>query len=237
MNGCVAETVAARVRNSLQELLGPDLAAIWRYGASVFGHPLIDIDLHILVRRQLTTEEWHAVKRLHEELAQETALGLDGLDFWYILLNDAHQGAKPKHLAPWCKGLIDRHWALHRAHWLAGRCEVVYGLEPSSVVPPPTWEELKITLAEELNEAEPGAYWVLQLCRVWASLATRDVVRSKLDSGSWALERLPSEHHAVIHAALHHYERKAEPDDEALIEAYFSEFHQAIRRRVGQIGI
>lgn len=236
MSSYVAESIAVKVRNSLLEALGSNLAAIWLYGASVFEHPLFDVDLHVLVRHQLTSEEWKVVENLHEDLVHNTPLDPDGLDFWYILLNDARGTVSPRHLAPWCNGLVDRHWALHRAHWLAGRCKVIYGVEPSSVVQPPAWEELKNELMEELREGEPNAYWVLQLCRVWASLATRNVVRSKLDSGGWAMESLATEHHGIVRSAIRYYERKVRLGDEALIKAYFPIFLREVRRQIESRG-
>ena len=235
MSGYRAEAVAGKVRDALREFLGPDLAAVWLYGASVFGHPFIDIDLHVLLRRKLTFEEWEAVRRLHEDLARETPFALEDLDFWYVSLDEARGAAKPVHLAPWASGLVDEHWALHRAHWLAGRCIVLHGPEPSAVVQAPSWEELEPPLRHELAAVEPSAYGTLQLCRVWASLATRDVVRSKLDSGRWALAHLPVEHHDLVQAAMRFYRQEAEPGDPSLLEARFPALWAEVRRQLGGV--
>ena len=127
----------------------------------------------------------------------------------------------------------DEHWALHRAHWLAGRCEVIHGLHPGAVVLPPSWLELEAALRRELAAPEPSAYWVLQLCRVSASLLTRDVVRSKIDSGEWALEHLPREHHETVLAAIRRYRREARPDDQSTIKAGWPAFLAEVKRQIG----
>jgi len=230
-----AEAIARGVRQVLLHLARPDLAAIWLYGASVFGHPVVDVDMHILLRRELKPEEWKAVHEAHVRLAREFGLRLEDLDLWYISLQDAYRAEDPTHLAPWAPNLRDRHWALHRAHWLAGKCEVVYGLEPHDVVLRPTWEELEAVLRRELDVAEPSAYWVLQLCRVWASLATRDVVRSKIDSGRWALERLAPEHHDVVLAAVRAYQKNSLPGDGRLIRARFPALLAEVRRQISHV--
>lgn len=55
------EAVADQLRALLVERLGSDVVAIWLYGASVFGHSAVDVDLHILLKRQLTSDEWNEV--------------------------------------------------------------------------------------------------------------------------------------------------------------------------------
>lgn len=69
--------------------------------------------------------------------------------------------------------------------------------------------------------------------RVWASLETRDVVRSKMDSAAWALERLPREFQAIVEAAMRFYRRCPKPGDEQLTAGDFPMFIKEIRRRAG----
>ena len=70
----------------------------------------------------------------------------------------------------------------------------------------------------------------LQLCRVLASLETQDVVRSKLDSGAWALTRLPNEGHPAIQTAMRVYSGEASPDVFwRLPEATYQRFYRQIR--------
>jgi Domain of unknown function (DUF4111) len=102
------------------------------------------------------------------------------------------------------------------------------------VVPPPRWDELEAALRAEL-EAErdvTSAYWTLQLCRVLASLETGDVVRSKLDSGDWALKRLPTQAHVTINAALRYYSNRGRESDDALIKRSYPTFRRMVRRAI-----
>lgn len=229
---CRADLVAQSLSDSLRLIAGSDLCAVWLYGASVFGHPFVDIDLHILLQRQLSANAWESVRAAHTRLRESAGLLSEDLDFWYITVDDARSHRNPVHLSPWAAGLTDTHWALHRAHWLAGRLKIIYGPEPSSIVLPPEWHDIEKELRKELANPQPSAYWVLQLCRVWASLLTRDVVRSKLDSGKWALERLPKDYQALVKAAIRYYKRISNPEDQALIRDAFPSFRRKIQELV-----
>ena len=128
---------AARLRDGLVDLLGDDLAAVWLYGAPLFGPHFLDIDLHVLLKRPPTPKEGTTVRDLHERIERDVPEGAE-LDTWYILLDDALLASPPANVGPWNPGLRDGHWSLHRAHWLAGACVVVHGLSPAQVVPLPT---------------------------------------------------------------------------------------------------
>ena len=67
-----------------------------------------------------------------------------------------------------------------------------------------------------------------------ASLETRDVVRSKLDSGEWAIGRLPPQTHAIIRAAERFYTGEARADDQRLIAQSFAGFYEAVRPLIDQ---
>lgn len=99
----------------------------------------------------------------------------------------------------------DDAWALHSAHWLAGRCVVLHGPPPASIVAEPGWDELQHCLTAKFRFAEADdhdAYAALNCCRILRSLAEHDVVQSKFGSGWWALDHLPAEHAAAIMAAM-----------------------------------
>jgi hypothetical protein len=225
------------LRRGLNEILGEDVAAVWLYGGSLFSSVALDIDLHILLARTPNESEGQEIRELHATTSNNERW-VDEFDSWYVLLRDARRAEPPPNVGPWHPGVLDSHWSLHRAHWLAGACIVVHGVPPSEVVQPPTWDEIENTLREELkDEARDGGregaaaspYWTLQLCRVLASLETLDVVRSKLDSGAWALERLPAETHQIIKAAMRYYTRSSEEDDKALIARLYPSFYAVIR--------
>lgn len=227
------EEIAKALRDQLLGILNTDVAAVWMYGASVFGHPFIDVDLHVLLHHDHATSPriWELVEDIHQSLVRRYSIGREDLDFWYILLDDARRAEPPRHLAPWTKGMRDDHWPFHRAHWLAGRVRVIHGLAPGDVVLPPTWQEHETALLQELKGLEDwGAtpYSVLQLCRVWASLVTHDVVRSKLDSAEWALRRLDPEYHDIIHAAIRFYRRDGRPEDGTIIAERYGSFRTEV---------
>ena len=228
----VSRAAALFLRGGLLRIFGPDLETIWLYGASVFGPHAIDVDLHILLHGRPMPEQAEALLRLHQQAGRDIP-GLD-IDSWYILSEDARRADPPANVGPWAPGYVDKHWAFHRAHWLAGARVVVYGKAPEGIVPAPSWDDLERALREEADEAarhldRGSAYWTLQLCRIWTSLETRDVVRSKLDSGEWALERLPSACAPIIHAARRYYSGADMPGDLDLIKAECPAFYHTIR--------
>ena len=111
---------------------------------------------------------------------------------------------------------------------------VVHGFAFKEVVQPPTWSELESTLRAELRDAgarfdNGNAYWTLQLCRLLASLVTRDVVRSKLDSASWALARLPQHAQPIIEVAARYYRHEPRQGDADLFRASYPSFYTTIR--------
>jgi hypothetical protein len=221
----------------LAAIFNRDIAAIWLYSGSLFSPVALDIDLHVLLRRTPDPSENERIRGLHSSVSKGIPW-VDEIDAWYILLADAARADEPSSVGPWHAGLKDRHWSLHRAHWLAGACIVMHGLSPSDVVKRPQWKELEATLrietqaeaqagGEEGNAASP--YWTLQLCRVLASLETHTIVWSKLDSGDWAREHLPGSTHAIIDAATRYYTRNNNESDEALIAADYPAFYRLIR--------
>jgi hypothetical protein len=110
-------------------------------------------------------------------------------------------------------GFRDDAWALHRAHWHAGRFVLVRGPDPREIVPEPTWDEIDASLQAELlgiakHMTEFPAYSVLNLCRVLYSYETRDVVTGKFQSGMWAHASVDVDHHGVIREAMEAYRTK-----------------------------
>lgn len=88
-----ANDVSAALCCELLAFTGTKFATIWLYGAPVFGHPFINVDLHIVFREQLGPAEWETVRQNHENLSCQMSLGMEDLDFWYILLDDARGSA------------------------------------------------------------------------------------------------------------------------------------------------
>lgn len=193
---------------AVRQAFGADLFALYVYGAITFPETegTADLDYHVIVERR-------------PEPAQVAAYlaacaWIDGdLDGWVILRDQADGAQQPMHAIA---GIPDGAWALHRAHWLAGRVIVMYGPPPDTVVTAPTWGEIAADLHGALAEARHSphdAYAVLNACRILHSFQTGDPVRSKFGSAEWALARLPAERHPAIRAALATYRGDATDAD------------------------
>lgn len=220
----------------LETALGDNLYGFYLYGAAAFpeGGATGDVDFHALLRQPPSAEEKAAVEALHAKLAEKhPPLGVD-MDGYYILLEDARQLSPPSHqLLP---GIVDKSWALHRAHIRAGRCIVLHGPDPGEVYPPASWPELERALEGELDYVrrhliEYPAYCVLNLCRLMYSYETRDVVVSKRASAAWA-EALFPRWRALIAAARRAYDGTATAKDRALLESKVGKFFLFACKRI-----
>lgn len=215
----------ARLRDGLQSLLGHDLIGLWAYGAATFPdrpNRLGDVDTHGVLVSTLPPKTATAVDELHESVAQESGIEWDS---WYILEADARGSKPPSHA--FRKNLVDRAWALHRAHWLAEQYVALQGCPPSDLVQPPNWAELEEGLKGELDfieglltegrdDADHAAFAIWNACRIIYSLETHDVVVSKRAAALWGLQNLSSKWHAAIRAAGRVYDGQAADDDEAV---------------------
>jgi hypothetical protein len=205
------ETICDTFVAELDTVLGDDLVGVFQYGAAMFPPSSVtDFDAHVIVRRPFTDADRERVWAMKERLS--TLVDPEDLDVWYVTLDAMRSHENPQtELKP---GFTDDHWAIHRAHWHAGRFVVARGPDPRELVPEPTWEELDYSLQSALEEAagertdDLGAYGVLNLCRVLYSYEMRDVVTSKYHSALWTFGSLDAEHHQAIRDALDAYERK-----------------------------
>lgn len=220
----------------LDAALGSKLYGVYLYGAVAFpeGGATGDLDLHIILEERLDEGEKAALDALHARLARDhPPLGVD-LDAYYLLLEEARQTALPRHqLLP---HIVDKSWALHRAHIRAGRCIVLHGPDPRQVYPPASWPELEEALQGEWDYvarhlSDYPAYCVLNLCRLIYSFGTQDVVVSKRASAAWAEEAYP-QWHPLIEAARKAYDRRDTPHDQALLKSEVRRFFDFARERI-----
>ena len=237
----VVAAACTRLRDELLEILGDDIVALWVYGASVFPNPpdrLGDVDTHCVLRGPVSGESGAGIDALHRGIELDLRIEFDS---WYVLLADALRPEAPTHA--FRPGLIDESWALHRAHLLAGRCVVLHGADPRSILPRPTWPQLESALGHELRYIEEhldrlqtawvAPYVVCNCCRIVYSFETRDVVRSKRESVGWALKVFPPRWHHLVRAAARWYERAEEPRDQALLKAQTPAFVAFAKQRLG----
>jgi hypothetical protein len=236
-----ARTAWTRLRDELLGILGDELVAIWAYG-SVLGsdrpHRPADLDTHVIVGGPPDVETARRIEKAAQAIAAEAGVELDT---WYITLADARRPEHPPHA--FREGRRDTAWALHRAHFMAGRFVPVYGQEPAEIVPPPTWPEIEADLDRELEHIErhvhecdtdpyEATYAILNGSRILHSLETRDVALSKREAGAWALEHLPGRWHDAIRAALRAYDERATPAEVELLATEMAPFVAVVRERL-----
>ncbi|MEX2393908.1 MAG: aminoglycoside adenylyltransferase domain-containing protein [Actinomycetota bacterium] len=192
----------------LDATLDDAFVGIFLYGAAMFPPSSItDFDAHVIVRTPFTDDDRARVNGMIDRIVASHDLERGYLDVWYVTEAAMRSHAQPQtELRP---GFRDEHWAIHRAHWHAGRTVIVRGPDPRELVPPPTWQELDDDLQDALEDAakHTNAYGTLNLCRVLKSYEMRDVVTSKYHSALWTLGFLDAEHHAIVRNALDAYER------------------------------
>jgi hypothetical protein len=237
----LARTAWTRLRDELLSILGDELVAIWAYG-SVIGSDRprrpADLDTHVIVRRRPDAPTAQRIDGASQAIAVDA--GVDW-DTWYIALADARQPDHPPHA--FREGRRDTAWALHRAHLLAGRFVHVYGQEPAEILPRPTWPEVEVDLDRELEHIErhnhegdrdpyEAAYAVLNGSRILHSIGTHNVVLSKREAATWALEYLPERWHPAVRAALRAYDERATPADVELLASEMEQFIAMVRQRL-----
>lgn len=215
-----AQVAAGTLQAELTSVFGASLHALYLYGAVTFSESegTGDLDYHAILAGPPSAAVRDGYASACARLASQPDCG--DLDGWVISLAQARGSDAPEHLIQ--AGFRDSAWALHRAHWLAGRCVVLAGPPPASIVSTPTWPELHLGLVAELRFAAAGrhdAFAVLNSCRILRSMAERDVVQSKFGAGWWALEHLPAKQGAAITAAMNVYRGTATESDLAAVAA------------------
>ena len=236
-----ARTAWASLRDQLRTILGDDLSAMWGHGgsASAGGPPHHgDLDTHILLSQQ---PDHIVVRQLEEaELGLARRHGME-TDSWYVLADDAHGADPPRHA--WRDGRRDTSWAIHRAHWLAGRYVALHGAEPNEIVMSPSWDELQGELSRELEHIErhvvegdtdpyEATYALLNGSRILHAVETHNVALSKRAAGLWALEHLPATWHPGLEAALRSYDGQVSDGDIDLLATAMAPFVALVRERL-----
>jgi hypothetical protein len=237
----VARIAWVRLGDELRAILGSNLVAVWAHGGTTFpDRPRRpgDLDAHVVLERSPDEPSSQSIQDAHERIGAER--GVDW-DTWYVLAADARRPDSPPHA--FLAGRRDTAWALHRAHWLAGRYVHLYGQEPDTIVPAPTWAELELDLRRELEHLErhvaegdtdpnEATYAIFNGSRILHAVETGDVVISKRSAGAWALEHLPPRWHAAIRAAGHAYDAQATPEDLEVLSTAMAPFVGMVRKRL-----
>ena len=223
----------------LKAALGHKLYGVYLYGAWAFpeGSARGDVDMHVIVAEPLSDREKSRLGELHRRIAGEfPKFAAQGLDAYYLLLEDARGTAPPRHqLSP---DVVDDSWTLHCAHIRAGRCRILYGPHPGELYPEPSWEALAEALQGELDYvaehlADYPAYCVLNLCRLIYSFKTGDVVVSKFGSSMWAREAF-TDKKSCIDAAMKMYEGSATAAESRRVESEVVDFFRFASERISE---
>ncbi|MDQ3689135.1 MAG: DUF4111 domain-containing protein [Chloroflexota bacterium] len=237
-----AQAAWSDLRDRLRAVLGDGLLAIWAHGGTTsVDDPAHagDLDTYVIISRRPNEATARRIEDAHVAIAD--AHGVEW-DAWYVLADDARRSVPPPHA--WTQGRRDTTWAIHRAHWLAGRYVNLHGAEPADIVPPPTWVQLLAELDRELEHVErhvvegdtdpyEATYAVLNGSRILHALATQDVAISKRAAGTWALEHLPTRWHAALGAALRTYDGQHAAGDTDLLAAEMAPFVTFVREHFG----
>ena len=236
-----ARTAWLALRDELQRILQDDLIAMWAHGGTIaVDEPAhaADLDTYVIVSRSSDEATARAIERAHDAIASGRGVEWDA---WYVGIDDARSADPPRHA--WRKGSRDTSWAIHRAHWLAGRYVNLHGPEPIELVQAPSWDELESELGRELEHIErhvvegdtdphEATYAILNGSRIFHAIETRSVVISKRAAGTWALEHLPDRWHAALRAATRTYDGVAATGDTALLAEEMARFVAFVRERM-----
>lgn len=226
------------LRQELLDRLGDDLVALWAHGGTTNVDDAVhigDLDTYVILRSRPDGATVRRIEEAHARIADVHGVEWDA---WYVLEADARRSEPPPHA--WADGRRDTSWAIHRAHWLAGRYVALHGADPGDIVTPPTWDELRGELDRELEHIErhvvegdtdsyEATYAFLTGSRILQALATRNVVVSKAAAGSWALDHLPDRWHTALRAAIRTYTGDASPADAKLLAADMAPFVSFVR--------
>lgn len=226
------------LRDRLQATLGDNLVAVWAHGGTTsIGDPAHrgDLDTYVILARRPDASTARQIEATHVALAEEHGVEWDA---WYVLADAAARSEPPSDA--WRAARRDTSWAIHRAHWLAGRYATLHGAEPGDIVPEPTWDELRAELDRELEHIErhvlegdtdpfEATYAFLNGSRIARAVQTGDVAISKAAVGAWALDHLPLRWHPALRAARRAYVGEATADDVKLIAGEMAPFVAFVR--------
>lgn len=249
-----AVVAGERLRDTLADVMGDDLVAVWVHGGTTFAdrpRRTGDLDVCAVVANVADDERdpriWRddPAARPHRVYVAQAAIGTEtGLTFdaMYLRADDVGRSEPPGEA--FVRERRHPLWAVCRAHWLAGQYVHLYGASAEDLVVAPTAAELRGALDRELEHLErhvyegdaadpyEATYAVWNGCRILYTLETGSPVISKRSAGAWALERLPDTWHAPIAAAGRAYDGEATDDDHELLRQAMPPFVAMVRERL-----
>ena len=226
----LAETVVLIVR----ETLGDGLIGAYLHGSAVLGglRPTSDLDVLAVINRATTEDERRVlVQRLLEISGRRAYRGpARPVELTILVASDVRPWRVPPRIeflyGEWLRddyeaGRIPAPEAMpdfgpEIALTLQGNVALA-GPPPAEVLDPVPPAELRRAVAAGVpsllaNLESDTRNVLLTLARIWATVAT-DVIGSKDEAATWALERLPAEHRGVLNRAREMYLEGWDEDD------------------------
>ncbi len=208
-------TFAGDLVSGLRSTLGTDLVAAYLYGSAVAGGfvpGISDIDLLVVVERDLDEATAAALRTFHGSVLQRHAEWEDRLELVYVgrgTLSDFRAGGllgvissgEPFHLRRGVELWIGNFYLVRETG------VTVFGPPPADTIPPVSWADFLTEIrryadevrSRDLRNATPGerAYCVLTMCRALATVrddrtyskeAGAALVRSWMPEWAWLID-------------------------------------------------
>jgi hypothetical protein len=208
---------ARQVAAQLRGLLGEDLVGVYLHGSFALGcgnRNRSDLDVLVVTRRALTTEERDAFERLPAGSYDKpgwprplelSSLTLDQLRPWrHPTPYDLHLTSRGT-VGPGEDPDLAAHVTVLRRAGLA-----LDGPPVAEVFPAVPRADYEDSLRRDFHwslarEPQYVRYAILSMARIWASLAEPDGLHTKETGAVWALERLPADLRRPLELALESY--------------------------------
>lgn len=216
LNAVLSQLVAG-----LRAMLGGNLVGVYLHGSFAVGgaDEHSDVDFLVVIERELTEDEQHELRALHERLFQLPSHWAQHLEGSYVP-RDRLRHPDPKR-EPWFyfdNGATEAIWDNHDnsavVRWsLREHGVVLEGPSPTMLVDSVSGDELRREVrwviddygdwlrARETWSARLQTLAVISYCRILHTLET-GVVAPKRESGEWARETLDAEWRDLIQRAL-----------------------------------
>jgi predicted nucleotidyltransferase len=215
------DAVLAQLVAGLRARLGDNLVGVYLQGSFAVGDAdeHSDVDFLVVIERELTKDEQHELRALHERLFQLPSHWAKHLEGSYVP-RDQLRRVDPKR-EPWFyfdNGATEPIWDNHDnsavVRWsLREHGVVLDGPKPTTLVDPVSGDELRREIRWVIDDfgdwlrarrtwsARLQTLAVISYCRILHTLET-GAVASKRQSGEWARETLGAEWSDLIQRAL-----------------------------------
>lgn len=213
------EQMIRTIRDHIRSVLADQMIGLYLTGSLVHGDydpGVSDIDLTVVLTRDLTATEFRALKQMHHDLAVRFPAWDDRIEVCYVpassLKNVRSDFRTIANISPG----EPFHWTELRPEWLVNwydlreQGQTVTGPEPSTLIEPITRDEFVQCLVEharswnvwidDMTRRQQQAYAILSMCRALYGVEHQQQV-SKRKAALWVAEQRP-EWSRLIHGAL-----------------------------------